>query len=362
MKRIVQISLIALVVIGGITVANRRKAIQQQEQERLARVKETRQKILEKGVPSVFPKGASQTEGWLSVVGWDKVQSGLHLSDDQMQTLKKLTYDVIIPREKEHADDYFAFYHGQMRKFWVFYELQKQLYEAIHGKTLTDFYFLRNLPIFKQTSKVVQEWLVEKGDINDWTMRRQLYSTNLAFPGNLDTGESAVDYYFESRSNVPPLFNLLLNELIESLIPMDGLSERQRQIIERGVQGVADIALELEGAGEQGMLVSIFVPNYLVDSCVYMSKVLGHRVDEGYYLGDNLPSEVILALIYEPNLINNIEFLQARFRLNEAVFGDPRSGIKMFLNHNIPEDRIEEYKKRIAEVVQQLLDAPGEEV
>ena len=367
MKRIVKISFIALAVIGGITVANRRKAMQLQEQERLARVQVVRQQILKKGVPSVFPKGASQTEGWLSVVGWDRVKSGLELSGDQMQTLKKLTYDIIIPREKEHADDYFAFYHAQLREFWVFYEFQKQLYEKMHGTQLNDFYFLRNLNLFVQTDKAIQEWLSKQTYISDQEpyLISQLLSTNVAFPGNLRSGESSAHYYLTSRSISPPLlsqlfFTVIISYLLEKDVTdfqkIAHLTDSQKVSLATSIAKLDNIVQEIAtDKYKQGILISIFIPNYLVDSCSYMSGYVGAKRKHGYYLSDNTPSTVLSTLMRDPTMLRHIENLQARLRLTESAFGDPSAGIKIFINHGISDQDFARYRDQVGQIVTQLI-------
>ncbi len=363
MKRIVQIGLLALVVvIGGITVANRRKALQLQEQERLARVQVVRQKILEKGVPSVFPKGASQTEGWLSQVGWLDVRVFLQLSLKETFDLLRMTYITIIPREKKLANDFFAFYHAQLREFWVFYELQKQLYEKLRGKKLDQFYFLRELGEFERDEKNVQEWLAQKPVkiIFDWEphIATQLLSTNVAFPGNLELGESTAHYYLTSCSVSPPNLSTLFYSVIAPYFKAISLTNAQQATLAQCIQKLNDLAEDVRSdANKFGLLLSIFIPRYLVDSCAYMSGVGGGERPEGHYLaGASLPSEVLLALAHRPSELKNIKSIQARLRLDAAFFGDADSGIKMFINHGITNNNLKVYGKKLTAILDTIME------
>ena len=263
--------------------ADSQAVLSEREKQRLASAAGAREELLGKVPRGCFQEGGSQTEAFLKAVDWDTVECRLWISSDDLSDLKRMTHETIIPREKKHANDYFVFYHAQQRSFWVYYEFHKQLHEALYGTKLNDFLFLRDVNDFHQKRENVDEWYKRYGDkVTDGQLHQKkiLLSTNLSFPGNLDSGESSFSYFAHSRSCGSPQVSCLFYRLLNGHIPFTIDMVQDKEFIAQCVHRLQKLSdrISENKKSKYGLLTSLFIPKELVDSCAKITHVGGIKM------------------------------------------------------------------------------------
>jgi hypothetical protein len=187
---------------------------------------------------------------------------------------KKLV-DSIIECERQHADDYYVFYHAQRKEWRVFEDFLKEIYEYMQVHcSLHDFHFLRfwaNMPATVDANTFIDE-NNKKGYWNDLDdgMYNLLLSTNLALFGNCTeiSGRCCTfDYFMHSYSMTQIDIDGKFGEIFDYF----GFDKKY----------VNDLVVlnDLIKTNE-GTLFQIFVPKNLIDHCAYLSYALGHPYDK----------------------------------------------------------------------------------
>jgi hypothetical protein len=319
-----------------------------------------------------------------------KTQSEAHLSvsqksvDARWSSEKKHLKNVIdkvMACEREHNDDYYVFYHAQMREFCVLHDFLKEFYQFFNmSKPFDDFAFLRvwSDGVSDTSTASLQDFIdnYEKGELHryrsedccrsgdryrlghpSWDdgedyLRRSLLSVNLSLFGNtskIGYGECTFDFFMRSDNanycDMRSTFGMILEKC--------GINA-----------SYANRLLELASSlkSSEGALMQIFIPKSYVDRCVYLSHDYGtpYRipiVDSSFNAekGRHMNISSVLELYKDsPEKIAYIDQLQARILFYPDGMLDPNSGIKIIRYTTVPEGAMASYEQKVKVFAEEL--------
>lgn len=279
--------------------------------------------------------------------------------------------DKVMACEREHNDDYYVFYHAQMREFCVLHDFLKEFYQFFNmSKPFDDFAFLRvwSDGVSDTSTASLQDFIdsYEKGkshgygsehpkwDDHEDYLRRSLLSVNLSLFGNTTQrcmGECTFDFFTRSRSvgfyDATPL--------IESMLIKCGINSSAAS---NKLMNIAAKTLK----SSEGALMQIFIPKSYVDRCVYLSHdygtpyrtpVVSSSFDAKKGRHMNI-SSVLELYKNSPEKIANIDELQARILFYPDGMLDPNSGIKIIRYTTVPEGTMTYYEREIKALAEEL--------
>ncbi len=307
----------------------------------------------------------------------------------------------VLAKEGELKKTHYAFYHAQTIEWRVLQDLYRKLYEkfSLKGGKLTNFEFLR----FEQSeyAKTPTEFLQEqtKGDegydlINDNDNEKKLFllllSANLALFGNISfQGECTWEYFINNTTRKTPG-----KEHIENILNTFGATHDYID----DIMGLNDL---LQLTPEQ-QLFQIFIPKNLVDTLAYLSFLEGIPADKDTleWVRSKLPKKLLKAynpykkvfndlrdIIHKegdknklfanlieridnedfsvdalldtycntPNIIKNINYLQARLLFTKNILLNPFVGIKMFRYTRLSKKQETAYQEKLGEIMDKIV-------
>lgn len=314
-------------------------------------------------------KQITQTEAYLSVPSCATL-ADTHWSSDRKR-LKSLV-DKVMAREREHNDDYYVFYHGQMRQFCVLQDFLKEFYQLLNvSKPFDDFAFLRawydgvSDPSVMSLQDFIDDYEKAKGtgygyygtsahpDWNDHEdyLRRVLLPVNISLFGNAGSpGECTFDFFLHSWN----IGFSDISHLIQGMLDKCGIDSSY-------VARLNTLAGSLTSS--EGVLMQVFIPKKYVDRCVYLchpmatpyrTPILDSSFDIAKERHTNISS--ILELYKKhPDQIADINGLQARIVFYPGDMLNPERGIKIFRYMTVSDSDMATYSKKVKALVQEAL-------
>ena len=338
--------------------------------------------------------------------GSDKyTQSEAHLSLRHIRELITRTYNIepylniissCIAKEGELKKSHYVFYHAHDNVWRAPQDLYRRLYERLEPikEKIKDFVFLRwespgDLKI--SARKFIVDQLVNYGLINDNYDETSaiLLSANLAIFGNVGfPGECTWEYFINPKSHKNPK-----PSHFEGILDMFGISHKY-------VKELINLAYTLRS--KEQTLVQIFIPKEIVDYVGYTAFLQGIPADKQTmdWILDHIPKKKhaqftpyekalknirkifkteqdkfpifkelheraekgdfsidALLKIYRntPQLIDNINYLQARLVFTKDILMTPDIGIKFFRYDKIPQEKLQKFNQKFDEIVDQMV-------
>ena len=247
-----------------------------------------------------------------------------------------------LEKEREMAEDYYVFYHGQTGSHKVLQDLTTELMAEESPEKFSNFIALRDPKNF-QAVQSAQHFLDQNNpnfsfrDDQDKKIRKHLLSVNLSLFGNIhwsgrNAGECSADYFFRNIS----AYEKSSKELLESFLFNHNFPKNYLQ----------QIILMQEDIARHGNLIQICIPKKGIDFYAYTSQPLGRPT--------GIPLSTILARYPNQNDFNKIYCLQARIVLSSGVL-DPKSGVKMYQYSLADEKALSSYDKKLKTLVSEIV-------
>lgn len=280
--------------------------------------------------------------------------------------------------EVKYHDTHYCFYHAQQPIFQLIHDLSRELWEALgNGSVPDDYTFLRfwRNDVGAQT---VNEFIDahERGNHETRWYNRQMaekiLSVNLALFGNLNhDGECSFHYFLKNFSVNQNFYDQGLHDTkqIAHHLVKNVLAQLDLQNIY--AQPLCDLTDLLQS--KTGNLFQILVPKEKVDDWVYVCHGSGHYGYGTPYRVNDLSRDPIVQAAYNPykkrftkispildayrrnpESIEHIDKIQARLVFVPEVL-NPQSGIKIIRFSSIEPQALQEYTKKLKELVAQML-------
>jgi hypothetical protein len=291
---------------------------------------------------------------------------------------------------------HYVFYHAQDNVWRVPQELYRRLYERLNPikEEIKDFVFLRwNLPEHLQINaqKFIVDQLINYGLINDNHPDTQaiLLSANLALFGNVGfSGECTWDYFVNPSSHKTPA-----PSDFEQILDIFNIDHKY-------TKELVNLAYSLRT--KEQTLLQIFIPKEIVDYIAYVAFLQGIPADKQTmnWVLKHIPKKLqqlytpykktlekirkifkteqdkfpIFKELYEraeqgdfsvdallkiycntPQLIENINYLQARLIFTKEILLTPGIGIKFFRYDKIPQEQLQKFNQALDALVDQMI-------
>lgn len=355
-----------------------------------------RERLIEQIYGTHEPKKMTQSEAYLSIPMY---RSAVDLRYPFLKSDKWKTFiQNIIARERQHDATHYVFYHAFNKSWIVPGDFYLALYKRLRPltKNIDDFRFLRFEPAASQdiSSFMVNE-MNAQGLITDHSpnARSSVLSVNLALFGNTNNdGESSFHYFRKPTSHVTVgdwAWNMILDQFHAPHDPK--IIQRLKALDE------TFLSPEIKNNGEpkEQAILQIFVPKDLVDKVAYLAYIEGipryeplvtwienlakdHPLKSLRYDSAKEVTEAIRTLFKEhpnhpmkqqilqeiqgkkfrlsdllekykanPQLIPNLNSLQARLLFTNDVLLHPSNNVLFFEYDFIPQEQRDAYKKAL---------------
>ena len=248
----------------------------------------------------------------------------------------------ILEKEREMAEDYYVFYHGQTGSHKVLQDLTTELMAEESPEKFSNFIALRDPKNF-QEEQSAQHYLDQNYPNNpslcydeNKKIRKHLLSVNLSLFGNIhwsgkSAGECSAAYFFSNQS----AYEKSTKELLENFLSNYSVPKSYLQ----------QIILMQEDIARHGNLIQICIPKKGVDFHAYTSQSLGVPID--------IPLSAILERYPNQKDFEGVNYLQARIVLSSGIL-DPNSGVKMYQYSLADEKALSSYGKKLKTLASEL--------
>lgn len=284
---------------------------------------------------------------------------------------QKIDLTLLLQREREYWATHYVFYHAQNSAHRIAQDFWQQVLSLVHLEYHADFIPVR----FSESTKMLANSNPEKfllahtmipkckesghkhSDTNP-DIRRHLLSVNLALTGNLhDYGECSLSYYLGNQS----IQKFATAELLGEIFEYYALNQSFIKDL---------IAFEQSLGRNFGSLLQIFIPQQKVNDCVYLARPWGcpytknlgfpgYKVINGYgYQAEIAP---VLDWIRRRGAARDqltkdvLEALQARIVLGTDIVLNPRSGVKIFREVNLPPQKLAWYEQQVGAIARKVM-------
>lgn len=274
--------------------------------------------------------------------------------------LQKLV-DKAIAREKEHVQDYYVFYHGQMFEFRVLQDVITLLTQTLRlqGK-MHNFVYLRGPEKNSYPAIAAQDYVDSLyktiGPLWDDCMpdtQKMLLSVNLSLFGN-------TTYIYASMCS----FAFFLDSRNITAFQVDRLAEKF--FLEHGFTTAALtelVNLTQKYKTAEGNLLQIFIPKNKVDECAYIcygygipcDTVLDAKCWNTLKKRHTRIRPILETYRTNPNTLPDIDRLQARLVMSSATLMNPDSGIKIFRYTTLSKELKKQYKAELKAIVDKVV-------
>jgi len=303
-----------------------------------------------------FSFSCSQSEAHLKSKGirLQDVEGLLNIGPSHSDLISK-----ILKKEKSLHKKYYVFYHGQKWQFRIVQDLLRLLsirLGSYKARDFREFVFLRIPYDYLNEFEDVACFIRKNEKISDAEVdiSERILSVNLFLFGNFgDPFCCSWNYFIDSLSCFGYAEDI--RRLLQDVLHFFGLELRTSKL-DRYLDKL--IYLNDSICTQEGNLFQIFVPKFLVDELVYLSYSFGVPFSSSWrtYPFDRKEyGKVSSMLNHCCNYPTRISFdvlnaLQGRILLNQRML-NPRSGVKVFRYTTVAEDKMIQYEKDLAAVV-----------
>jgi hypothetical protein len=355
----------------------------------------------------------TQTEAYLSVPELRSlVEETYNYYAPNALEINKSLIEQVIDQEVNLFEDYYVFYHGQLKNFILLYDIIKEIDAWLKDhQTDSPFIHLRTpdkIYDISQEKLTAILWKYLAGGVTtdmQYPLSHLLLSANLSLFGAtgsmnwsfrnffvmpkiswvlrlIATLQSALSwdprsssssfYYFLASSNITHPCDTLLKEFFKNWHFDTSYIEQAKELFK-----------PVANSTKNGNLLQIFVPKDKVNEYVYLSYPLGQPVHTvtikngqrpGHYRINHLFSKLanmaelqdstIPALtirefldLYkkEPQTIVDIDFIQARIGINQDFLLNPESGIKIYSYNSADPQLFADYQKNLKTLISKMM-------
>ena len=284
--------------------------------------------------------------------------------NESIPTSADLDIPKLVQREREHADDYYVFYHGQRSEHRILQDFWLKTMEMMQLTTTKDFIPIRfpDPKDFKPISPTnfIQEMKSRELNDHDSDIAKHLLSSNIALFGNHEEfGESSLHYYLNGCNWSDCNIRKFLEQSFEyyDFDPkfIEDLSD-DRVFLKKDPGN-------LWNSGNSGNLLQIFIPKKIVEQCAYISHALGCPFTynlglEGYDASLGYQKQIGPFLQgCEADKVTgyNLKYAQARILITQDIMLNPQSGVKIFRETALPKDETDHYIQQMDHITTQIM-------
>jgi hypothetical protein len=234
--------------------------------------------------------GMTQSEAHMSVpVIRTMVEQWYKFS--QVPEYQKL-YKNVVAQERKYNNTHYAFYNAFSNEWRVPQDLYLKLYASLHPLTadIKDFRAFRWIPVEHQTPKeLLKKEFLDFGLVNDneWRVKANLLSTNLALFGNVGfPGECTFEYFLNAKSNTK-VNEAIFKSILDIFLPPSQNTANPESILYKYIPQIQAldqylVAGKISSGKEPQTLAQIFIPKDMVDKVAYLAWVQGIPHEEKF--------------------------------------------------------------------------------
>lgn len=234
--------------------------------------------VIKIGTITMPETNMTQSEAHLSIPAIrNTVEKWYHLS--KVPYYQEL-FNSIVSKERQFNTTHYVFYNAFTNEWRVPQDLYLKLYAKFHpgAADIKDFRAFRWLPADHVTPKeLLKKEFLEHGMINDneWRVKANMLSTNLALFGNVGfPGECTFEYFLKAKSNTkvdPAIFQAILG--------IFGANDKYIAEISALADTYFLVEPLLNGNAPQ-TLSQIFIPKEMADQVAYVAWIQGIPYEE----------------------------------------------------------------------------------
>ncbi len=254
----------------------------------------------------------------------------------------------LIKREKEFAQDYNVFYHGQQSCYLVMADLIREVLKQTKNIIFRDDFQYIRIPGSESFEKIVDT--NSHGDDNGPDAD---LSVNLSAFGNSDWYEdSSWAIFIANMSVISEKVGEPWNYFLEKL----GIDKSYVTELEKIVKEIRN---------HNGNLLQIFIPKKCINDYVYLTNTF---IAQNPYTARNPCPRIIEELAPDPRKyldvyckdpkvlpVEEMDHVQARIRITEDLLLNPQSAVKIYNYTMIPQEKMLSYRKKLADFVARAL-------
>lgn len=271
----------------------------------------------------------------------------------------------LVQREREYWSTHHPFYHAQSAHHRIVQDFLTELSAVLDDPYPSDFVPVRypgNKDTFahQETVDFLQKFnakMKKIGDGHKSELSKHLLSVNPALFGNIsNSGESLYEsslHYFLGNCN-------------DAEIPLKDLLRTSFEYYAFNPAFIQQLAQFQDSFGQQrcGSMLQIFVPKEKVDQCVYLAHAFGPAYEKdlgvgGYdkTLGYQTRISPVLEAIQNGTVCDEkiLGTLQARIILSKDMVLNPKGGVKIFRQVDLPEQKLAWYRKQVAAITRDVV-------
>lgn len=270
----------------------------------------------------------------------------------------KELFEMIISKEMEYKDDFYVFYHGQVREFMLIQDLYQGLYEWLYKKAFKDFVMLRvpdkDLNKFRSVVDFLRKHIKNGAiknfyfDSND-DIKKMLLSVNPSLFGNSRSPGECTFYYF-IYSNNASYFDT--SSLVKNVFDYFKL-KNYFDMYEDEVNEIKTL-LSARESNKTGILLQIFIPKALVNDIAYRCRPWGLLYHDSVANPETYGVATDLCEYQSKNTLDDYAFDSTQFRLimNKTML-DSQSGVKI-LRYCNETPNLKTYKTKLKELLNKI--------
>ena len=268
----------------------------------------------------------------------------------------------LIDREREHDADYYVFYHGQQGKYRLVQDFWLKIMNMIQADNGKDDFIPVRFPESSEFKNLSFENLIPHNSPpirclfdHDDDIATRLLACNIALFGNHALkASSSLIYYFDND-------NVTEHDVEE-------IFRKSFEYYDFNPKFLADLTACQHPAWQyliipdSGNLLQIFIPKEKIKQTVYLSKPVGFPVAdvEVDSVQQALQHRTDLNAFFkkcETGAVSDYDFknAQARILITKDIMLNPKSGVKIFRETTLSEEKVKHYSQGIEHITRKIM-------